>query len=159
MDLRILLDTNKLNEIATGLGGSVTTDRESTVLTIKPEKIPEACRLVTTKMPNFYHLTTITGIDEGQQLALYYHFWSKNEFLSLKTSVPKENPTLATVTDILPASLLYEAELQDLLGINFVGNPLHGKRLLLPDSYPSEAPPPLRKEADPEKIRKMMNLE
>lgn len=110
-------------------------------------------------MTDFYHLTTITGIDEGQSLSLYYHFWYKKEFLSLKTSVPKNNPTIPTVSDLLPASVLYEAELQDMLGINFEGNRLSGRRLLLPDNYPVNAPPPLRKEADPEKIRKMMGLE
>ena len=153
------MDTEKLNAIAASVGGSVTANHESTVLALKSEKIQEACRLVKEEMPDFYHLTTITGIDEGQSISLYYHFWCSKEFLSLKTLIPKDNLSIGTVTAIFPASLLYEAEVQDLLGVIFEGNPLQGKRLLLPDSYPAEAPPPLRKEADPEKIRKMMGLE
>lgn len=156
-DLR--LDTEKLKEIANKVGGSVKVDRDSTVLALNPEKIREVCELITSKMPDFYHLTTITGIDEGQSLSIYYHFWYKKEFLSLKISVPKNSPKISTISDVLPSSILYEAELQDMLGVDFEGNPLSGRRLLLPDSYPAEAPPPLRKEADPEKIRKMMSLE
>lgn len=153
------MDTEKLKEVAEKVGGSITSNRESVLLIVEPEKIREACVLVISKMPDFYHLTTITGIDEGQFLTLYYHFWHKNEFLSLKTTISKKSPKISSVSDVLPSSVLYEAELQDLLGINFEGNPLNGRRLLLPDTYPADAPPPLRKEADPEKIRRMMNLE
>jgi len=153
------LDSSKLGDIETKVGGTITTNRNSTVLSIKPENLREVCKLVASELPDFYHLTTITGVDEGVDITLYYHFWHSKDFLSLKTTVPKDKPTIASVSDILPSSLLYEAELQDMLGIVFEGNPMKGRKLLLPDSYPAEAPPPLRKEADPEKIRKMMELE
>ena len=153
------MDTEKVKDLATKLGASISTTRSSTVLTIRPENVLEACQLLTKELPDFYHLTTITGVDEGSTISLYYHFWRSREFLSLKTAIPKENPTIASVCGVLPSSLLYEAELQDLLGVVFEGNPLKGRRLLLPDTYPVEAPPPLRKEADPEKIRKLMELE
>jgi len=63
------------------------------------------------------------------------------------------------VSEFIPSATLYEAEIQDLLGVAFEGNPYLGKKLLLPDDYPPDATPPLRKDADPEKIRKMMKLE
>jgi len=110
-------------------------------------------------MPEFYHLTTITGLDEGNTIGLFYHFWKGREFLSIKTSIPKTNPDIDSLNEILPASLLYEAEVKDLVGVNFKGNPLMNRKLVLPDNYPAEAPPPLRKEANPEKIRKLMELE
>jgi len=153
------LDGGKLGEIAIRIGGSVSTNRNSTVLSVKPENLRETCKLVTSELPDFYHLTTVTGVDEGTTISIYYHFWHARDFLSVKTAVPKENPSITSVSDILPSSLLYEAELKDMLGVIFEGNPLKGQKLLLPDSYPVEAPPPLRKEADPEKIRKLMELE
>jgi membrane-bound hydrogenase subunit beta len=118
-----------------------------------------ACELLVSELPDFYHLSTITGTDIGNAIELTYHFWSGRDFLSVRTSVPKENPAIDSLCDFLPSATLYEAEIKDLLGVLFRANPLMDKRLLLPDNYPVEAPPPLRKEADPEKIRKMMELE
>jgi NADH:ubiquinone oxidoreductase subunit C len=153
------LDTNKLEDIVAKTGAQVSTNRTSTVLTVASDKVRDACKLIVSQMPDFYHLTTITGVDEGSMIDLLYHFWKGREFLSVKTSLPKNNAVLDSLSDLLPSSLLYEAEVKDLLGVVFKGNPLMDRKLLLPDSYPPQAPPPLRKEADPEKLRKMMELE
>jgi membrane-bound hydrogenase subunit beta len=153
------LDANKLQEIVAKTGASIARNRDSTVLTITPDKIRDACKMLVVELPEFYHLSTITGRDTGKAIDVTYHFWSGREFLSVRTSIPKENPLLDSLSDILPSCLLYEAEVKDMLGVLFNGNPLMGRKLLLPDDYPVEAPPPLRKEADPEKIRKMMELE
>ena len=153
------MDNSKLQDIVTKTGALVANNRSSTVLKVAPDKVKDACKMITSEMPEFYHLSTITGVDIGTTIDVFYHFWKGREFLSVKTTVPKENPVLDSLSDFLGSSLLYEAEVKDLLGISFRGNPLMDRRLLLPDSYPTEAPPPLRKEADPEKIRKMMELE
>ena len=68
-------------------------------------------------------------------------------------------PSIPSVTGALPAATLYESEVADLFGVRFEGNPVTGRKLLLPDTYPKDAPPPMTKEANPEKIRKMMGLE
>lgn len=161
------LDTSKLVEdIVAASGATVAKNRNSTVLTMNPDKMRDAVKVLTSEAPEFYHLTTITGVDVGSTIDVYYHFWKGREFLSLKTNVPKENPVLDSLCDVLPSALFYEAEVKDLLGVLFKGNPMifKGSRLLdqkflLPDEYPAQVPPPLRKEADPEKIRKMMGLE
>jgi Ni,Fe-hydrogenase III component G len=152
------LDDAKLNEIAAKVGAQITKDRRSTVLTVSTDKFRDVFRIFKEEMPDFYHLSTVSGFDEGTSIAIIYHFWKGKEFLSIKTSVPKQEATIDSVSDIVPAALLYEAEVKDLLGVEFVGNPFARQKLILPDSYPPEAPPPLRKEADPEKIRKMMEL-
>ena len=151
--------SDKLQDIITRTGAQIIQDRKSTILTVGPDKVNETCQLMLAELPGLYHLSTITGVDGGTTISLFYHFWQGKEFLSVKTGVPKDNPVIPSLTNILPAALLYEAEVKDILGVEFKGNPLMGRRLLLPDSYPPEAPPPLRKEADPEKIRKMMELE
>jgi len=153
------LDSEKLQEIAIRVGGQVAKFRKSTILTVSPDRAKEACQLILTELPEFHHLSTITGIDDDPSITLYYHFWQGKDFLTVKTGVPKTDPVIPSFVDILPSALLYEAEVKDLLGVLFQGNPLMQRRLLLPDSYPPEAPPPLRKEADPEKIRRMMELE
>ena len=144
--------------LCSALGGALNVGPKSTILEVPPEKVTAACQGVAA-LPGMYHLSTITGLDIGDVISLRYHFWQGKRFLVVKTDVPKSAPTIRSVSDSIPAATLYEAEVQDLLGVKFEGSPYLGKRLLLPDDYPEEAPPPLRKEADPGKIRRMMELE
>jgi Ni,Fe-hydrogenase III component G len=64
--------------------------------------------------------------------------------LSLRTSVAKANPVLDTITPIIPGAILYEREIQDLLGLKVKGHP-DPRRLVLPEGWP-EGVYPLRKE-------------
>jgi NADH:ubiquinone oxidoreductase subunit C len=152
------MNGSKLQEIASKTGAQLEASRKAITLTVSQDRLKDACKLVLSEL-GFYHLSTITGIDEGKTISISYHFWQGTEFLSVKTSVAKDKPVLASLTDILPAALFYEAEVKDLLGVVFEGNQMMDRKLLLPDNYPPQAPPPLRKEADPEKIRKLMELE
>jgi len=152
------LSNEELANLATRLGGSLATRQKSVEITVSPDKVLQACMTVSS-IPGLYHLTTITGLDLGEEIGLLYHFWQGRGFVVVRTAVPKANPKLQSISGPLPSATLYEAEIQDLLGVSFEGNPYLGKKLLLPDNYPAEAPPPLRKEADPDKIRKMMELE
>lgn len=144
--------------LAEKLGGTFERRDKTLQVIIPPNRIREACEGVS-EVDGLYHLSTITGFDNGSEIELLYHFWKGRSFFVVRTSVKKSSPRLESVTGDLPSALLYEAEVQDLLGVTFEGNPYTGKKLLLPDSYPAEAPPPLTKEADPEKIRRMMELE
>lgn len=147
-----------LQSLASSLDGHLTEGEKFQLISVKPDRVVEACRAVSS-LPGFYHLSTITALDLGKQVSVYYHFWLGKRFLVVRTSVPKPEPALPSVASDLPAATLYEAEVSDLFGVRFEGNPMSGRRLLLPDSYPRDAPPPLTKEADPDKIRKMMELE
>jgi Ni,Fe-hydrogenase III component G len=147
-----------LETLAPRLEGQLTSGKKYQIITVKPERVLEACKAVSS-LPGLYHLSTITALDLGKEVSIYYHFWQGKRFLVVKTNVPKANPTVPSITSDLPAATLYESEVADLFGVRFAGNPMTGKRLLLPDTYPRDAPPPLTKEADPEKIRKMMGLE
>ncbi len=149
--------SDKIDELATQIDAQIIRNHKSTVLVVNPDHLKEACKLIVEA--GFYHLSTITGIDEGPSISVFYHFWQGKQFLSVKIAVSKENPVIPSQSDIIPAALLYEAEVKDLLGVVFQGNQMMDRKLLLPDSYPPGAPPPLRKEADPEKIRRMMELE
>ena len=147
-----------LQSLAPKLDGQVTSGKKYQLISVKPERVLEACRAVSS-LPGFYHLSTITGVDLGSEISVCYHFWQGKKFLAVRTSVPKDARSLPSIAGELPAATLYESEVADLFGVSFLGNHMAGKKLLLPDSYPKDAPPPLTKEADPEKIRKMMELE
>ena len=101
----------------------------------------------------FEHLITITGVDRGEEIELIYHLSnSKGGVFHLSTTVRKHG-TAPSISDIVPGAYIYEMEVHDMLGVLFEGNPWMRYKLLLPDCYPLDEPPPLWKEADPNRIR------
>jgi len=92
-------------------------------------------------------LSCLSGIDRGDSLEVVAHI-GYSICVLVRTSVPKDNPEIDSITDILPAANLYEREAHDLLGIIFKGHP-NLKRIFLPEDWP-EGVYPLRKEYSPE---------
>lgn len=93
---------------------------------------------------NMSHLTTITAIDAGENIEVLYHFFVKDISLNLRTFVPKAKPEIETITPIIPGAILYEREIQDLLGLTVKNHP-DPRRLILPENW-KEGVYPLRKE-------------
>jgi NADH:ubiquinone oxidoreductase subunit C len=104
-------------------------------------------------------LSTITGLDLGQKIGIIYHFWQNQDALHVKTTVPKTNTTAVSIVDIIPGTILYEMEIHDLFGVTFAGNPWMDRKLLLPETWPDDLPPPLLKASKPAEIRKRLQLE
>lgn len=103
----------------------------------------------------FKHLSTITGVDLGEEVEVIYHLAYEGSIeLSLKLTVPRENPTIPTIADVIPGALLYEREVHDLLGVTFEGHP-DLSPLVLPEGWP-EGVYPLRKEHDLEKLQELL---
>ncbi len=153
------LESKAISRIAEVTNAQLSQLKNSTVVSVQPDQLRTAYELMRQELPQMYHLSTITAVDEGEEISLLYHFWEGKEFLSIRTKVPKSAPSIRSIGDLIPGSILYEAEIQDLFGVTFIGNPYTGSKLLLPYDYPADAPPPLRKEADPQKIWRTMNLE
>jgi membrane-bound hydrogenase subunit beta len=105
------------------------------------------------------HLSTITGLDLGQNFEVIYHFTYDRNWVQIKTLIPKTAPTTKSIVDIVPGSILYEMEVHDMLGVMFEGNPWINQKLLLPDTWPADLPPPLLKSSKPAEIRKRLQLE
>jgi membrane-bound hydrogenase subunit beta len=94
---------------------------------------------------HFDTLCTITGLDEGTELAMIYHLTRQDGIvINLKTSVPKDNPVIKTIMDYFPSAEYYERELVDLLGAKVEGLP-EGSRYPLPEGWP-DGQYPLRKD-------------
>ena len=91
-------------------------------------------------------LSTITGVDLGNEIELNYHLACEG-VVTLKNRVSCEKPVTKTITDIIPGANLYEREVFDLLGVVFEGHP-DLKRLMLPDSWP-QGNYPLRRDWKP----------
>ena len=91
----------------------------------------------------FVHLSTITGVDLGDEIELIYHLNRGGIELSLKTRVVKDKPTIPSITSIIPGATLYEREVYEMFGVIFEGHP-NLSHLLLPEDWP-EGVYPLRK--------------
>ena len=92
-------------------------------------------------------ITAITGLDLGANLGLIYHIHTEKGFFAIKAELPKENPKIQTINDIIPGATFHELEVTDLFGVIFEGNPLQG-HFLLSENWP-EGIFPLRKDVNP----------
>lgn len=111
---------------------------------VSTEKFMEVFKFAATQL-KFSHLCTITGLDEPGSLSFLYHLAEDSGIvLSIKISVPKENPVIKTVTAIFAGADIYEREVTDLLGAKVEGL-ASGNRYPLTDDWPKDQYP-LRKD-------------
>lgn len=100
----------------------------------------------------FHYLCAITGLDDGESLSFIYELSQEDGvLLSLKTSVPKKDPVLRTVTPYFRCADVYEREVVDLLGARVEGLP-SGNRYPLTDDWPA-GQYPLRKDWTPDLLK------
>ena len=92
----------------------------------------------------YYHISTVTGLDSGENFEVLYHVTAGDVEITVRSTVPKSDPHVPTVTGILPGAILYERELQDMFGlvIDDIPDP---RRYVLPEDWP-EGVYPLRKD-------------
>ena len=128
------------------------------VLRVAPDQLIASLKLLTEEL-GLKHLSTITGLDIGDAIELNYQFWHSDRIVDINTSVSKTDPRIETCTPIIPGAVLYEMEVHDMFGVTFEGHPWMDRKLLLPDNYPKDLPPPLLKGTSSEKIRKAVGIE
>ncbi len=99
---------------------------------------------------DFYHLSTLTGLDNGSQIEIYYHFLNING-LSLHTELPRNHPTIDSIADLIPGASFYEREVYEMLGVQFSGS-TKKQKLLMADDWDGVSFP-LRKNDEEKKIQ------
>jgi Ni,Fe-hydrogenase III component G len=77
-------------------------------------------------------------------IEILYHFCNGAAVLTLRTWVSYTNPTVASVTSVIPSASLYEVELSEMFGVRVRNNPAASGHLLLPEDWPKNVYP-LRK--------------
>jgi membrane-bound hydrogenase subunit beta len=108
-------------------------------VSLKPELLKPAIQTFQTISP--LHLAVISGVDVGAEIELLYSFSlyygvKHGEYMvTLKVKVPKSDPRVPTISDLLPSAVFTEREKQEMLGIEVVGIP-DSRRLFLPDDFP-----------------------
>jgi Ni,Fe-hydrogenase III component G len=117
-------------------------ERRATIR-IKTEKLREAVTYLKEK-EGLFHLATISGVDLGDEREIVYHLNKKDLILNLKVRVPASNPVVPSITSIINGAILYEREVNDLIGVYPEGHP-NPKRLVLSDDWPDGINPLLKK--------------
>jgi membrane-bound hydrogenase subunit beta len=112
-------------------------------VTVEPQNLVAAAGVLKDSL-GFVHLSTISGVDLGEQFEILYHLSNEYTNLNLRTRIPRANPHVESICGVIPGAVLYEREIQDMFGIvvDHIPDP---RRLVLPDDWP-EGQYPLRKD-------------
>lgn len=105
---------------------------------IVPSDILHAAAKVLMETFDFYHLSTITGLDTGKELELLYHFWQRYG-VTLCVFLPYDAAQLPSLTQMIPGAAFYEREIAEMLGVTFEGLHIPGP-FLLPDDWEGALP-------------------
>jgi membrane-bound hydrogenase subunit beta len=112
---------------------------------------------------HYPHLAVIAAVDCGETIelpyimAIYHGAGRDAEIRVTATAVlPKENPVVDSISDLIPGALMGEREKQEMMGVT-VRNIPDGRRIFLPDDFP-EGIYPWRKDGKgipPEMVKRL----
>ncbi len=102
-------------------------------LTIPRTELMKTVNVIASEL-NGQHLSTITAVDAGAAFEVLYHFLIDGIVITVRTSCPKDDPTVETITNVFPGAILYEREIHDVLGIVPIGHP-DLRPLVLPENW------------------------
>ncbi|MET1129084.1 MAG: NADH-quinone oxidoreductase subunit C [Thermoproteota archaeon] len=118
-----------------------------TAVVVRPEAIRESVK--TLMGLGYDYLLSISGVDlpKEDKIKVVYHFTRSSDprsLVALEVHLPRSNPVVDSIHDIVPAAYYQEREEHEMLGIEFRGHP-DKRHLLLPEDWP-EGTYPLRKD-------------
>lgn len=105
----------------------------------------------------FPHLSVMTGSDEDDHLKVNYHFTLyygerlKEISVNISADLPKSDPTIESICDIIPGALITERDVQDMLGVT-VKNIPDKRRIFLPKGFPDGVHPWRKDEKGPQDL-------
>ncbi|HNW97964.1 MAG TPA: NADH-quinone oxidoreductase subunit C [Bacteroidales bacterium] len=92
----------------------------------------------------FDFLSTITGLDSGDNLEVIYHINnSEGMLMNIKVFAPKTDPVIKSVLEIYNGATYYEKELEGMFGLKVDGLPA-GRHYPLPEDWPQDEHPLLK---------------
>jgi membrane-bound hydrogenase subunit beta len=108
------------------------------------------------------HLAVASGNDIDKIIEIIYHFTLNYDqpleeiILNISVELPKTDPTIDTISDIIPGALITEREKMEMLGIQVKGIP-DSSRVFVPDDFPEGVYPWRRDKTGPEKYYKNLH--
>ncbi len=117
------------------------------IVTVGSASVAEVCRLLRDEPAlGFDCLSNLSGVDrkDDDRIEVWYHLLSyrHRHQVALRTTTPRLDPVLPTVSHLWPIANWLERECWDLLGVRFVDHP-DLRRLLMPEDWVGH---PLRKD-------------
>lgn len=103
---------------------------------------------------HFPHFVVIAAEDRGEEIVLpyvfrLYHGKRHAEVLvTVSVHLPKAEPTVPSICDLVPGVLISEREKQEMMGVVVEGIP-DGRRMFLPDDFPEGVYPWRKDETAP----------
>ena len=103
------------------------------------------------------HFAVTSGYDLGDTIELVYHFSlfhgerGRELSVNMTVSLPKKNPVIDTITDLIPGALISEQEKQEMLGVIIQGIP-KDTRVFVADDIPKGVFPWRRDETGPDNL-------
>jgi NADH-quinone oxidoreductase subunit C len=114
-------------------------------LKVDPKQIHDLLKYLRDEL-EFQTLHNLDGTDYPKQNAIavtyHVHSYTHKVIVPLKAYLPREAPTIRSVTDLWKGANWMERETWDLLGVTFEGHP-DPRRVLLPEDWQGH---PLRKD-------------
>lgn len=106
---------------------------------------PTGLRKTVTMLKQEYpelRLMTISAVDYGLDLEFLHHFHANGNGLviTLRSVKPKEDNTLESIVDLIPAAYFIEREIADLFGVKLANHP-KPEPLILTKDWPNEKRP------------------
>lgn len=102
----------------------------------------KALKELAAKEKGFPHLAVISAVDKGEEIELIYHFelgkGSPRGVVPVNLSVflPKEDPHVPSLYDLIPGALITEREKEEMMGVVVDGLPPLGS-FFLPEDFPA----------------------
>ncbi len=109
---------------------------------IKPAAIRKTVSILKRHYPSLRFMT-LTTVDHGLDFEYLHHFHVDGAVLTIRSVKPKEDNTLDSITDLIPAANFIEREIADLFGIRLINHP-QPQHLILTEDWPNDKRP-LRK--------------
>lgn len=137
-----------IDEVIKSLPYEVIEKRKQRII-VKVDQKSFASALNTLKSLSFNRLNILTAVDfikeKEFEIVAILHSDENKVIAIVKTRIPRDNPSIETITNIYPNAYKYEVEITEMFGIKVLGNPDSGKEFIL-EGW--KELPPLRKDFD-----------
>jgi len=107
---------------------------------IKPKALRKTIQAIKERYEKLRFMT-ISAVDNGLDMEYLYHFHIGGTVLTLRVIKPKEDGTLESIADIIPAANLIEREIADLFGVKLLNHPQPEHGLILTKDWPDDKRP------------------
>jgi membrane-bound hydrogenase subunit beta len=147
--------------LETWMGGAMKTPFSHVWMTVERAVFKDVVKHLFTMDPH-PHFAVASGYDSGETIALVYHFSlfhgerAREISLNITVSLPKSNPEIETITDLIPGALISEQEKQEMLGVKIHGIPVD-HRVFIADEFPREVYPWRRDATGPKSFVKNLH--